>query len=136
MLTKKILSQNFFESTWRATTAGVQDFTLAWIPQGQSLSTNIFQINVVDPLQFTEQAMPVIIDWNPTNPTTILTAPSINRQVSDVNIVWYQNGEEIGRGFQISPKLIRGQNRFSVEVEDLKVAQSRPIRVDLIVTTQ
>jgi PKD repeat protein len=129
-------NQNFFESTWRAAEAGTIDFTLAWIPQGQSLSTNVFQINVVEPLAFTEQAMPLIIEWNPTNPTTILTAPSINRPVSDVNIVWSQNGEEIGRGLQISPTLIRGQNRFTIEIEDLKVAQSRPIRVDLIVTTQ
>ncbi len=129
-------NQNFFESTWRATSAGESIFTLAWIPQGQSLAQQDFTITVVEPLQFTEQATPVIIEWNPTNPTTILTAPSFNRPVSDVNIVWSQNGEEIGRGLQISPKLIRGQNRFTIEVEDIKVSQSRPIRVDLIVTTQ
>lgn len=129
-------NQNFFESTWRAISPETSDFTLAWIPQGQALSTKTFQVNVVESLQFTEQAMPLIIEWNPTNPTTILTAPSFNRPVSDVNIVWRQNGEEIGRGLQISPTLIRGQNRFSIEVVDLKVAQSRPIRVDLIVTTQ
>ncbi|MGB0347379.1 MAG: hypothetical protein ACPGGA_07830, partial [Balneolaceae bacterium] len=129
-------NQNFFESTWRAISPETSDFTLAWIPQGQALSTKTFQVNVVESLQFTEQAMPLIIEWNPTNPTTILTAPSFNRPISDVNIVWRQNGEEIGRGLQISPTLIRGQNRFSIEVVDMKVAQSRPIRVDLIVTTQ
>ena len=129
-------NQNFFESTWRATVPGEANFTLAWIPQGQSLSQQSFVISVVEALQFTKPAMPLIIEWNPTNPTTVLTAPTINRPITDVNIVWYQNGEEIGRGLQISPRLVQGQNRFSIEVEDLKVAQSRPIKVDLIVTTQ
>jgi len=129
-------NQNFFESTWRATSPGETTFTLAWTPQGQSLSQRSFPVTVVEPLQFTEQPVPLIIEWNPTNPTTVLTAPSTNRSTSGVSIVWSQNGEEIGRGLQISPSLIRGQNRFTVQITDLKVAQSRPIQVDLIVTTQ
>ena len=130
------MNQNFFESNWRARKPGISEFTLAWIPDGQVLSTTTYQINVVEPLEFTEQATPTIIEWNPINPTTMLTAPTFNRSVSDVSIIWKQNGVEIGRGLQISPKLIKGQNRFSVEVEDLKVSQSKPIRVNLIVTTQ
>ncbi len=129
-------NQNFFEATWRATNPGETTFTLAWIPQGQALARKSFPITVVAALQFTEQATPKIISWNPTNPTTVLTAPKFNRPVADVNIVWRQNGEEIGRGLQISPRLIQGQNRFTVEIEDLKVEQSRPIRADVIVTTQ
>ncbi|MCR9131878.1 MAG: PKD domain-containing protein [bacterium] len=129
-------NQNFFESTWRPSTAGETTFTLAWTPQGRALGERSFPITVVDPLQFTEQATPIILEWNPTNPTTILTAPKVNRQTSDVKIEWKRNGEVIGQGLQISPELIRGQNRFTVEVTDLKVAQSRPITVDLIVTTQ
>lgn len=129
-------NQNFFESTWRATEAGETTFTLAWTPQGQSLSQKTFPITVVEPLKFTEQAKPVIMDWNPANPTTTLTAPAVNRNVAEVDIVWKQAGKEIGRGMQISTKLIRGQNRFTIEVTDLKVAQSRPVTTDLIVTTQ
>ena len=129
-------NQNFYEATWRATAAGETTFTLAWTPQGQSLSQKSFPITVVAPLQFTEQSTPKVIPWNPANPTTTLTAPKVNRPVSDVNIVWKQNGEEIGRGLQISPTLVRGQNRFTVEVTDLKVAQSRPVSVEVIVTTQ
>ncbi len=130
------MNQSFYESTWRATTPGESEFTLVWIPEGQPLNTFTYKIDVKEPLKFTELAMPTIIEWNPTNPTTILTVPKFNRSISDVNIVWKQNGIEIGRGFQISPTLIKGQNRFSVEVEDLKVSQSRPIKVTLIVTTQ
>lgn len=129
-------NQNFFETTWRATTAGEQSFTLAWTPAGQALSIKSFPITVVEPLKFTEVATPLILDWNPTNPTAVLKAPSFNRKVSDVQIIWKKAGIEIGRGLQISPTLIRGQNRFTVEITDLKVNQSRPITVDLIVTTQ
>ncbi len=129
-------NQNFFEAAWRPTSAGVVTFTLAWTPQGKALAEQTFPITVVEPLQFTQQATPLILDWNPTNPTTILTAPSVNRSVSDVKIEWKRNGEVIGQGMQISPELVRGQNRFTIEVTDLKVAQSRPVRVDLIVTTQ
>lgn len=130
------VNQNFYETSWRATTAGQSSFDLAWTPLGQELARKTFPITVVEPLQFTEQATPVIIPWNPVNPTTVLKAPSVNRPASDVQIVWKRAGEEIGRGLQISPTLIRGQNRFTIEVTDLKVAQSRPVSVDLIVTTQ
>lgn len=129
-------NQNFYETSWRATTAGNPTFDLAWTPQGKELSRETFQITVVEPLRFTEQAMPIVIEWNPVNPTTVLKVPAFNRPSSEVQIIWKQLGEEIGRGSQINPRLLRGQNRFTIEVTDLKVAQSRPISVDLIVTTQ
>lgn len=130
------VNQSFYESSWRAVSPGETTFVLAWTPQGQELSRESFPITVVEPLQFTEQSTPIIQDWNPVNPTTLLQAPAINREVSAVSYVWKQAGEEIGRGLQISPKLIRGQNRFTVEITDLRVAQSKPITIDLIVTTQ
>lgn len=129
-------NQNFYETSWRASSAGEKTFDLAWTPLGMELSRKSFPITVVEALKFTEQATPIIIEWNPVNPTTVLKAPEVNRPVSDVQIIWKQAGREIGRGSQISPQLIRGQNRFSIEISDLKVAQSRPVSIDLIVTTQ
>ncbi len=129
-------NQNFYETSWRATAAGQQTFNLAWTPLGMELSRRSFTIDVVEPLKFTEPATPLIIDWNPVNPTTVIKVPAINRSLSDVQVIWKQSGQEIGRGTQISPRLIRGQNRFTVEVTDLKVDQSRPISVDVIITTQ
>jgi hypothetical protein len=129
-------NQNFYETSWRASTAGQTSFDLAWTPLGQELDRKSFPITVVEPLKFTEQPTPVIISWNPVNPTTVLKAPAINRNPSDVEITWKQAGQVIGKGLQISPKLIRGQNRFTIEITDLKVAQSRSVSVDLIVTTQ
>ncbi len=129
-------NSGFFETSWRAIEAGEQEFTLGWIPQGQPLHQNTFSITVVEALQFTEPATPIIIDWNPANPTTVLKAPAVNRKISEIDIIWKQGGQEIGRGLQISPTLIRGQNRFTIEVTDLNVAQSSPVSVDLIVTTQ
>ncbi len=129
-------NQNFYETTWRATSAGDKTFDLAWTPLGMELSRKSFPITVVEPLKFTEQATPLIIEWNPVNPTAVLKAPAVNRPPSEVRFVWKQGGQEIGRGSQISPRLIRGQNRFTIEVTDLKVAQSKPVSIDLIVTTQ
>lgn len=129
-------NQNFYETSWRASVAGDKTFDLAWTPLGMELSRKSFQITVVEALKFTEPATPLIIEWNPVNPTAVLKVPSLNRSLNDVQIVWKKAGQEIGRGSQISPKLIRGQNRFTIEVSDLKVAQSRPVSIDLIVTTQ
>ena len=129
-------NQNFYETSWRAASAGEKTFDLAWTPLGMELSRKSFQITVVEPLKFTQQATPMIIEWNPVNPTAVLKAPEVNRPVSDVQIIWKQGGQEIGRGSQISPRLIRGQNRFTIEVSDLKVEQSKPVTIDLIVTTQ
>ncbi len=129
-------NQNFYETTWRAASAGNKTFDLAWTPLGMELSRKSFPITVVEPLKFTEQITPLIIEWNPVNPTAVLKAPAVNRPSSEVQIIWKQGGQEIGRGTQISPRLIRGQNRFTIEVSDLKVEQSRPVSIDLIVTTQ
>tara|TARA_R110000868_G_scaffold37111_1_gene131282 strand:+ start:20290 stop:25005 length:4716 start_codon:yes stop_codon:yes gene_type:complete len=129
-------NQNFYETTWRATTTGSQSFNLAWTPLGMELSRKSFQITVVEPLKFTEPATPKILEWNPVNPTAVLKVPAVNRPLTDVQIIWKQAGQEIGRGSQISPKLIRGQNRFTIEVTDLKVSQSKLVSIDLIVTTQ
>lgn len=129
-------TQNFYETTWRAATIGNQSFELAWTPTGKEFSRATFPIIVVEPLKFTEQAAPIVVEWNPVNPTSILKAPSINRPLGEVQIIWKKAGEEIGRGLQISPKLIRGQNRFTIEVTDLNVEQSNPVEIDLVVTTQ
>lgn len=129
-------NQNFYEASWRATSTGLVSFNLAWTPQGKELARKSFPITVVEPLKFTEPATPFVIEWNPINPTSVLKAPMFNRTISDVQITWKKSGEEIGKGFQISPKLIRGQNRFTIEVKDLKVAQSKPISIDLIITAQ
>lgn len=129
-------TQNFYETSWRATTAGNVTFNLAWAPLGMELSRKSFSIIVDEPLKFTEQAIPQVIEWNPINPTAVLNAPKVNRLPSDVQYIWKKAGVEIGRGSQLSPTLVRGQNRFLIEVMDLKVDQSKPITLELIITTQ
>lgn len=129
-------NQNFYETTWRATSPGERTFDLAWTPLGMELSRKSFTITVVEPLKFTQPATPLVIEWNPVNPTTVLKVPAVNRPLNEVQVIWKKAGQEIGRGSQINPTLIRGQNRFTIEVTDLKVAQSKPVSIDLIVTTQ
>jgi PKD repeat protein len=128
--------QDFYEQSWQATSASQTELNLAWTPLGQELARKNFPITVVPRLAFTEQSQPQVIEWNSLNPTTILIAPKVNREASSVEYIWKKGTQVIGRGIQISPTLVRGQNRFTVEVRDLNVAQSTPVSVDVIVTTQ
>ena len=125
-----------YDSTWTPSSVGENTFTLAWLPRGEELSQSSFNVTIVERLQFTETPEPQTIEWNPANPVTTLKVPSFNRNVADVNIVWTQNGEVVGRGLEISPTLVQGQNTYTVEVTDLKVAQSTPISISLVVNTQ
>tara|TARA_Y100001935_G_scaffold251458_1_gene253426 strand:+ start:54277 stop:58992 length:4716 start_codon:yes stop_codon:yes gene_type:complete len=124
------------ESTWRAQGSGLRTFNLAWAPQGRELARKDFNITVFEPLNFTKQPTPTTISWNPANPITILTAPAVNRDPSDVEYIWKKSGKEIGRGMQISSQLNKGLNKYTIEVYDLNVAQSKPITVDLIITAE
>lgn len=129
-------NRNATEKSWRATTAGLNDIVLVWSPQGTELSRKTFPITIADPLRFTAQEPPITMDWNPANPTIILTAPPVNRKPGEVVYTWKQNGTVIGKGPQQNAKLIKGQNKFTVEVEDKIVAQSKPVSTQIIVTTQ
>ncbi len=121
---------------WSAERAGTSTFTLGWIPRGIVLSESKYSIEVIEPLKFTEDISPYVLQWNPSNPTTILKAPSINRDPMQIEITWKQNGQIIGKGLQLQTNLVKGTNNFTVEIKDLKVAQSTPISTNITVNTQ
>ena len=129
-------NQAIYQDQWVGYSPGVTTFQLAWVPQGQEATSQSFEIEVVSPLQFTEQIQPQRLSWNPANPSLILKAPTVNRDMREVEYTWKQRGEIIGKGMQLGVRLIRGENRFTVEVRDRNVAQSQPIFVDLIVVTE
>tara|TARA_R110002096_G_scaffold52042_5_gene135757 strand:+ start:7118 stop:11836 length:4719 start_codon:yes stop_codon:yes gene_type:complete len=132
----KFKNQAIYEDRWIAYSPGVSNVTLAWVPAGQELTTQSFQIEVVAPLQFTQQVTPKRVAWNPANPSFILSAPEVNRDLSDVSYTWKQRGQVIGEGLQMGVKLIKGENRFTVEVVDNAILQSKPITIDIVIVTE
>ncbi len=132
----KFKNQAIYEDRWIAYSQGRASIQLAWVPEGQELTSQSFPIEVVPPLQFTEATPARRMVWNPANPGVILTAPAVNREAHEVEYVWKQRGEVIGTGPRLGANLIRGENRFTVEVRDKQVAGSVPIEVDLVIVTE
>lgn len=132
----KFIINGSLTDQWSANNSGNASFTLGWIPRGTVLSESEFRLEVIEPLKFTEEVSPFVMEWNPSNPNTILKAPTVNRDPMQVEITWKQNGQVIGKGLQLQTGLVKGSNTFSVEVRDLNVAQSSPITTNITVNTQ
>jgi PKD repeat protein len=125
-----------YELTWTAQRAGEETLALAYIQDGVELTAQVFPIQVVPQLAFTEAVETRTIEWNPANPSFILRAPNVNRESTDVVYTWKQRGKTIGTGQQLGVVLVKGENRFTVQVSDEKVARSTPISIDIIIITE
>lgn len=125
-----------YDLTWTAGTPGANTLSLAYLLEGEEITSQDFTVQVVPVLQFTETLTTKTIEWNPANPSMILKAPSVNRDASDVLFTWKQRGSTIGTGKQIGVTLVKGENRFTIQVSDQRVARSTPITVDLVIITE
>lgn len=132
----KFVANGSVVDQWTALNTGSSAFTLGWIPRGEVLSESEFKLEVIEPLRFTEEISPFVLEWNPSNPNTILKAPAVNRDPMQIEITWKQNGQVIGKGLQLQTGLVKGANTFTVEIKDLNVAQSTPISANITVNTQ
>ncbi|MFY0698456.1 MAG: PKD domain-containing protein [Balneola sp.] len=129
-------NQGQFSLTWTSTTPGNKTLTLAYVQNGSELVSQEFSLQVVPRLSFTESPETQTIEWNPANPSIILKAPSVNREDSDVIYTWKQRGSTLGTGKQIGVQLVKGENRFTVQVTDQRVARSSPITIDVVIITE
>ena len=129
-------NQGRFELTWSATTSGTRPLTLSYVLDGTELVSQEFSVQVIPRLNFTETPETKTVDWNPANPSLILKAPSVNREDSDVIYTWKQRGNTIGTGKQIGVQLVKGENRFTVQVADQRVARSSPISIDVVIIAE
>jgi hypothetical protein len=88
-------------------------------------------------LKFLEQPTPVKLIWNPANPTTILTAPKVNRP-DDWKVIykWTKGKQVLGFGKTLEVPLRKGENVFTVEAREEGVEGSTAITTEITVTTE
>lgn len=126
---------NSYDLTWTARKVGTQPIDLAYIQNGTELTSQNFEVQVVPKLSFNETVETKTIDWNPANPSYILRGIPVNRDAGDVQYTWKKQGKTIGTGKQIGVQLSKGENRFTLQVSDQRVARSTPISVDIVIIT-
>ncbi|WP_421774378.1 PKD domain-containing protein [Gracilimonas sp.] len=133
----KFVADGEFQNDWMADTPGPDSLHLMWFYEQRPTSSVKFPIVVSEPLRFVSEADTVRnAEWNPANPVTVIRAPEVNREVSQVKFTWLKDGEEIGVGYRISLPVQQGENRFRVRVRDLQVKQSSPVETEMVIITE
>lgn len=131
------VSANTITPTFQATTLGKQVLTLGWKPREAILKTETYDLTVWESLKFVEQPTPITLVWNPANPTTILTAPKVNRPDSNKVIYkWTKDKALLGFGKSLEVPLRKGENVFTVEASEEGVEGSTPTSTTITVITQ
>lgn len=101
------------------TSADVRTMTVAWTPRGVPLATRNVPVTVLDSLRFTETPEPLTVEWNPSNPTMVLTAPPLNRAAdAPVTLEWYRGTTLIAVGTVAEVRLANGANTFTLRARD------------------
>ncbi len=131
------VADSSFASRMRIGSAGKQTIVLAWKPQGTILARERFDIEVWPSLEFKNVPAPINIEWNPSNPTMVLTAPEVNRPGNrNVHYEWKKGDAIVGYGKIVSVPLSKGENVFSVTATDQDIVGARPVMVNLVVACQ
>jgi PKD repeat protein len=131
------VSSSFIAPTFQATVLGKQELKLGWQPRNEILKTEVYPLTVWESLKFLEQPAPLRLIWNPANPTTILTAPSVNRPDEwKVIYKWTKGRQVLGFGKTLEVPLRKGENVFTVEASEEGVEGSKAITTTVVVITQ
>jgi PKD repeat protein len=131
------VSNNIITPTFQATTLGKNELKLGWKPREAILKTKTYDLTVWESLKFVEQPTPITLVWNPANPTTILTAPKVNRPDSNKIIYKWTKGKALlGFGKSLEVPLRKGENVFTVEASEEGVEGSTPTSTTITVITQ
>ncbi len=131
----KFVQGSSYSDAWVAKSPQKDSLTVAWLNEGHPLTEATFKLNVVEKLVFTTQPDTVYLKWNPANPSAIIKAPLVNRELSSVKYIWQQQSKTMGEGLQQELPLVEGENRFTIQATDLQVEQSKPVKIELIVIT-
>ncbi|RFM25170.1 MAG: hypothetical protein D0433_01925, partial [Candidatus Thermochlorobacter aerophilum] len=131
------VSSSFIAPTFQANAMGTQELKLGWQPRQEILKVETYSLSVLEPLKFLEQPTPVKLIWNPANPTTILTAPKVNRPDEwKVIYKWTKGKQVLGFGKTLEVPLRKGENVFTVEASEEGVEGSKAITTTVVVITQ
>lgn len=126
-----------YQTSWTAEKSGQDSLQLTWFFENQPTATVSYPVTVYEPLQFISASDTVrTAEWNPANPYTVVMAPDVNREISEVTYTWLKDGEEIGTGVRINLPIEEGINRLVVRIKDLYVAQSSPVEMELKVIAE
>lgn len=107
------------QAAWRPQQAGEQSMTIGWTPKGTALKTKTISFTVLDSLRFSATPEPLVIEWNPSNPTIIITAPAVNRpENASIIFEWSKGTTPVGVGKVIAAKLTKGENIFTLRAKD------------------
>jgi len=131
------VSSDFISPTFQATALGKQELKLGWQPRNEILKIETYSLTVWESLKFLEQSAPLKLIWNPANPTTMLTAPKVNRPDEwKVIYKWTKGKQVLGFGKTLEVPLRKGENVFTVEAIEEGVEGSTAITTEITVTTE
>ncbi|HVN47396.1 MAG TPA: PKD domain-containing protein [Bacteroidota bacterium] len=124
-------------SSIRIDTAGQQFITLGWAPHTDVLTQERFAIQAWQPLEFVSKVEPQKIPWHPANPTTVLTAPNVNRpDTRKVKFEWRSGSTLIGSGKVVEVPLKAGKNIFTVQAIDQDMLGARSASMEIVVNCE
>jgi PKD repeat protein len=114
--------------------AGATDAVIAWTPRGVALKQQQMNFTIFDSLRFTVVPELKTIEWNPSNPTIVLTAPPVNRaQNTSLTYEWRKGTASIGVGTMIEAKVNKGENFFTLRARDQDVEGAHWTEIKIVV---
>jgi PKD repeat protein len=122
---------------WLAQVLGDQTVAVGWAPRNQIITQENFGIYVWPLLEFLNPPQVKTIQWNPSNPSTVLTAPEVNRpETRRVTYEWRKDKTLIGYGKMIEAPLNIGVNVFNLRAIDQNMVGARAVETEIIVNCE
>ena len=116
------------------TTRGATVEHLGWKPKNEILLTGEFAIVVWDSLRYETKPEPIVMTWNPSNPTIPLSAPRVNRPADrNVQFVWKKGSVTIGVGKLVEAPLVKGKNVFTCQALDQEMEGAHMVEMEMFV---
>ncbi len=125
------------DKLWLAQKPGEQTIAVGWAPRNKIITQENFIINVWPLLEFVNPPKAKTVQWNPSNPSIILTAPNLNRpEARKIIYEWRKGKSVIGYGKIIECPLNIGKNVFTVLAIDQDMFGARPAEIEIIVNCE
>ena len=115
-------------------TRGLAVERLGWKPKNEILLTGDFAIVVWDSLRYETKPEPIIMTWNPSNPSIPISASRVNRPDDrNVQFIWKEGTVTIGVGRPVEAPLGKGRNVFICQAVDQEMEGAHVVEMEMIV---